>query len=220
MELLGKNEIQEIIEDFKGKFFYVKPGDFPGFSEKFPEKIQEVAYRIKESDTGAVLLQDKKNFLIIPPFPIEKTFEGGSEYLLELLDKKFNLAVILLRLGEYSLGFFEDNQLLEHKTGTQFVGGKTKAGGQSAARYSRIREGQINDFFKKVCEQARKKILPRKPDFVFFGGDTQTIKAFIKNCEWLEKFRVMDRVLNVRHMKLESLKNSLREIWKFRVYEI
>ncbi|MCK4634726.1 MAG: hypothetical protein KAT37_02525, partial [Candidatus Aenigmarchaeota archaeon] len=134
-------------------------------------------------------------------------------------EKKFNLGIILLRLGEYSFGVFEGDELKIHKTGTQFVGGKTKAGGQSAARFARVREGQINDFFKKVCSQIREKIT-QDLDYVFFGGDSKTIKTFLKTCDCLEKFRVMSRVLNVRHMKLESLKNSLKEVWTFRVYEI
>ncbi|UCG95201.1 MAG: hypothetical protein JSV92_04115 [archaeon] len=219
MELISREELLGLIQDFEN-FHYVAPDDFPNFSDKFPENVQEVAYKIGKSETGAILLVGEKTFLLIPPFPVEKTFEGDKNPLLEMLKRKYNLAIILLRLGEYSLGVFEGGKLAEHKTGTQFVGGKTKAGGQSAARYQRIREGQANDFFKKVCEQARSKLSTHELDFVFFGGDAQTAKAFLKKCDWLEKFHVMKRILNIRHMKLESLKASLKEVWKFRVYEI
>lgn len=218
---LGTKEIPELFGNFNGKFHYVNPEDFPDFSDKFPEKVQEAAYKIGKSETGAILAEGtEKTFLIIPPFPVEKTFSGDQKPLIEMIGRKFSLGIILLRLGEYSLGIFEGDELKVHKTGTQFVGGKTKAGGQSAARYSRIREGQMNDFFKKVCFQTREKFSDFALDFIFFGGDSQTVKSFLKKCEWLEKFHVMKRVLNVRHMKLESLKSSLKEVWKFRVYEI
>ena len=129
---------------------------------------------------------------------------------------------MLPRLGEYSLGVFEEEKLKSHKTGTQFVSGQTKAGGQSAARYERIREGQINDFFKKVCSKLKEKFSPyeTKIDYVFFGGDSEVKKLFLKNCSYMKKFKVLERVLNIRHMKHEALKNSLREVWKFKVYEI
>ena len=220
MKLLGKEETVELIKNFKGEFFYVKPEDFPDFSENFSEKVQEVSYKIKKSETGAILLMGEENLLIIPPFPVEKTFRGGNDYFFELMKKKFTLGIILLRLGEYSLGIFKENKLVVHKTGTQFVEGKIKAGGQSAARYARIREGQINDFFKKVCFHVREKFEHYSIDYVFFGGDKQTVKSFLKNCEYLKKFRVMKRVLNVRHMKLKSLEDSLKEVWKFKVYSI
>lgn len=223
METFGKQDFTNLIDGFgESKFFYVSPQDFPDFSENFSEEVQEVAYKIGKSETGAVLVENEKKILIIPPFPMEKTFSGDKDYLIEQMEKKFNLGIILLRLGEYSFGVFEGDELKIHKTGTQFVGGKTKAGGQSAARFARVREGQINDFFKKVCEHLREKFSPYgdRINFVFFGGDSQTIKTFLKTCDCLEKFRVMSRVLNVRHMKLESLKNSLKEVWKYRIYEI
>lgn len=221
MEFVGKQELSEMIRDFE-VFFYVSPEDFPGFFDNFSEKVQEVAYKIGESETGTVLLKGEKTFLVIPPFPVEKTFRGDRGYFIEQMNREFNLGIILLRLGEYSLGVFKGRELAIHKTGTQFVGGKTRAGGQSAARYSRIRDGQINDFFKKVCSQVREKfaLYEGSIDYVFFGGDSKMIKTFLKSCEYLEKFSVMKRVLNVRHMKLESLKNSLKEVWKFRVYPL
>jgi len=220
MEFVGKKELTELVGNSEGNFFYVRPEDFPKFFDSFPEEIQETVYKIKESETGAVLAQGEKNFIVIPPFPIEKTFKGDKNFLLELMGKKFNLGIILLRLGEYSIGVFEKEELKAHKTGTQFVSGQTRAGGQSAARYARIREGQINDFFKAVCSQVREKFGPYKLDYVFFGGDSQTVKGFLKSCDYLKKFKVMKRTMNVRHMKLESLKNSLDEVWKFKVYEI
>ena len=75
---------------------------------------------------------------------------------------------------------------------------------------------------RSVTEWLKEKFSPYEDriNFVFFGGDSQTIKTFLKTCDCLEKFHVMSRVLNVRHMKLESLKNSLKEVWTFRIYEI
>lgn len=220
MEFIERGRMKKLAENFEGDFFYIKSEDFPQFFDNFPDEFQEVAYKIKENETGAVLMQGEKNLLVIPPFPVEKTFRGNSSHIVEMLDKKLTLGIILLRLGEYSLGVFRGNELVAHKTGTQFVSGQTRAGGQSAARYGRIREGQMNDFFKSVCIRVKEKILPLRPEYIFFGGDSQTVKAFMKKCECLEKFRVMGRTLNVRHMKMENLKSSLREVWKFRVYEI
>ncbi len=222
MKTKNKEGMLELVKSFTGEICYINPEDFPDFSEGLDEKIQETAYKIGKSETGAILLSGEKSYIIIPPFPIVKTFEDGLNLLHLQMERKFTLGVILLRLGEYSLGVFEGKNLVTHKTGTQFVSGQTRAGGQSAARYSRIREGQINDFFKSVCSQVREKFGPyqSKIDYVFFGGDSQTVKKFCGFCNYLDKFCVMERVLNIRHMKLDSLRKSLEEVWKFRVYEI
>ncbi len=223
MSLINKKSFIKILEELENEnILLIKPSSFPDFSENFSEEVQEVAYKIGESETGAIFINGKKSFLIIPPFPVEKDQKVEKKDILKILDNDYNLGIILLRLGEYSIGVFKDKKLLSHKTGTQFVSGKTKAGGQSAARYSRVREGQINDFFKKVCFQIKAKFKPYETniDFIFFGGDSTVAKEFIKNCDYLKKFKIMKRVLNIRHMKHESLKDSLKEVWKFGFYDI
>ncbi|MCD6367634.1 MAG: hypothetical protein J7L45_00955 [Candidatus Aenigmarchaeota archaeon] len=222
MKELEKNQFLEFLKEINPeKIIYISPEDFPDFTENLSERIQEVAFKRGKSETGAIILDE--SFLVIPPFPVEKTFEGDSTYLFDLLKRNYTLAVILLRLGEYSLGVFDGDDLVVHKTGTQFISAKIRAGGQSAARFSRVREGQINDFFKKVCSQVKEKILPWKDkiDFVFFGGDSKVVKSFINFCEHMKDLesKIMSRVLNARHMKLETLKNILNEVWKFRIYE-
>ncbi|MCD6477487.1 MAG: hypothetical protein J7K87_00605 [Candidatus Aenigmarchaeota archaeon] len=221
---LYKKDFLEMIETLNGPFVYVNPHEFPDFSDNFSEDIQEIAYRIGKNDVGAVILPEE-NKIIIPPLPIEKTFEGDKNFLLEMINKKYTIGIILLRLGEYSIGIFEGNNLIVHKTGTQFVSGKIKAGGQSAARFQRVREGQINDFFKRVCSQIKEKFNPyeEKIEFIFFGGDSIVVKEFIEFCDYMKRFKerniIMKRILSARHMKLKMLKNILKEVWKFRVYE-
>jgi len=222
---LSKRDFLEFLEDLKEPFIYVSKEDFPDYTEKLPEEIQEIAYKIGKNQIGAIILPEDKK-VIVPPIPIEKTFEGDKNFLLEMIEKKYTIGVILLRLGEYSLGVFEGNELKTHKTGTQFVSGRIKAGGQSAARFQRVREGQINDFFKRVCSQIRGKFAPfnEKIDFIFFGGDSVVAKEFVKFCDFLKKSeeegKIMHKTLNARHMKLKTLEKILKEVWKFRIYEI
>jgi len=220
---LSKKNFLEFLEDLNEPFIYVSKDDFPDYSERFSEDIQEIAYKIGKNHVGAIILPESKK-IIVPPIPIEKTFEGDKGFLLKMIENEYTIGVILLRLGEYSLGVFAGKELKTHKTGTQFVSGRIRAGGQSAARFQRVREGQINDFFKRVCSQVREKFAPfnEKIDFIFFGGDSIVAKEFVKFCDYLKKSeeegKIMQRTLNARHMKLKTLENILREVWKFRVY--
>ena len=218
---LGKNDFEKFFNEIKPEIIHcISPDDFPDYVENFSEELQIIAFKIGKNDTGALIINEK--FIVVPPFPIQKTSESNSSYLNDLISKKYTIGVILLRLGEYSIGVFDGNELKVHKTGTQFVGGRIKAGGQSSARFQRVREGQINDLFKKVCSQIQEKFSPFENDinFIFFGGDSVVAKDFSKFCDYLKQFKIMNRTLNVRHMKLKSLENILKEIWKFKVYEI
>lgn len=220
-EELHRIKFLKFLEDNKPKrIIYISPKDFPDYIENFSEELQTIAFKIGKNDTGAVVLDEK--ILVIPPLPVEKTFKGDLSYLNDLISRKYTLGVILLRLGEYSIGIFDSGELKIHKTGTQFVSGKIKAGGQSAARFQRVREGQINDFFKGVCSQIKEKFRPfeNKIDFIFFGGDSIVAKDFSKFCDYLNRFKIMRRTLNARHMKHETLRNILKEVWKFKVYEV
>jgi len=169
---LEKKDFEIFLEETNiQKITYISPKDFPDYIENFSEELQIIGFKIGENDTGAIVIDEK--FLVVPPFPVRKTSEGEISFLREMLERKYTLGIILLRLGEYSLGVFDGKKLESHKTGTQFVSGKIKAGGQSAARFQRVREGQINDLFKKVCSQVREKFSPfeNSIDFIFFGGD-------------------------------------------------
>jgi len=179
------------------------------------------------SATGSVLLTTAATItLVIPPFPIEEQADYSEIHvapLIEVLERQRSLAVVLLRLGGFSLGLFRGETLVDAKTGQRFVKNRHRKGGQSQRRFDRIREKQTFELFGAVCETAREKLDPyeREIEYVLFGGDRHTLMAFRKQCTYFERYgqRVMERVLPVPgDPRRAQLERTPREIWSSDLY--
>ena len=127
-----------------------------------PSGMDEV---IAGSETGAVLFWGlPRRCLILPPFPIgEEYFTNGYDIgpLRSLLGHDFVIALVLVRLGAYSIGICHGTKLMDSKTGTGLVHARHKKGGSSQGRFARHREKQIEYFLHRVCGHVREHIEPR-----------------------------------------------------------
>jgi len=61
--------------------------------------------------------------------------------------------------------------LVEHKTGTRYVQGRTSAGGWSQQRYARRRAHQAEGLVAAVAEVAHRIVLTDLPEALVLGGD-------------------------------------------------
>jgi peptide subunit release factor 1 (eRF1) len=188
------------------------------------EEIDALAEEL-DSETGAVFFWgEARRLVVLPPFPLrEACCRSGCDAspLRSLLSEPRRMGVVLLRLGHYAVGLFEGERLVDSKTGHRFVKGRHKAGGQSAQRFVRIREGQIREMFDKACEavQARFEPVERELDHIFLGGDRHTLGAFLKRCPYLRRLedRTMKRLLPVARPGQDALEAMPREIFKSQV---
>jgi hypothetical protein len=212
---------------------YAKPDDLFSYLESvgrecggWLEEIRDLPSSLVESETGLALFwSEARKYVLLPPFPIDlnRSFPAwDASYLRALLDRKYLLGVVLLRLGGYSVGVFEGERLLTSKTGTRFVKGRHKAGGRSQRRFARRREEQIRELFDKACSVVAAKFADyeKQLDYVFLGGDRLTLLAFLKRCEYLRGLsdKTMGRVLSVAKPRYEALHNAPSQIWKTRVF--
>ena len=208
---------------------YRPPGGVPpladlGLSREDADAIAEVAV---ESDTGSALfVRDGAAMLVVPPFPLAEALDYSEIYtrpLTELLDRKRVVAVMLLRKGGFSVGFFRGDAVMDSKTDRRFVKNRHRKGGQSQRRFDRIREKQVHELFAKACGEANEKLTEYEDEIehVFFGGDRLTLLAFRKECAYFERFgdRVRARVLPVAgDPRRASLDAMPREIWSSEVW--
>lgn len=208
---------------------YRPPGEGPSFGplDVDPETAERFAAIALDSDTGSVLFARADHVtLIIPPFPVVEAIDYSELYtrlLVELLERPRTVAVLLLRRGGFSVGFFRGGAVADSKTDQRFVKNRHRKGGQSQRRFDRIRERQVHELFAKACAEAREKLEPYEAEieFVFFGGDRHTLQDFRKECTYFERFgdRVMSRVLLVAgDPRRESLDLAPREIWSSQMY--
>lgn len=189
-------------------------------------EIEEFIIReIESTDTGAVFFfSEVDRYLIIPPFPIHDraSFNGYNiEPLKQLLEQEFLVALLLVRLGSYAVGVFKGEELISSKVGTGNIHSRHRQGGSSQRRFERGREKQIEYFFGRLCNRARENIEPyvNNLDFVVYGGERHTILNFKKQCHFMQQLddRVLLRVLNVRHPKMATLSEAMRNVWSCRL---
>lgn len=83
-----------------------------------------------------------------------------TEYLQELLREKETYGIILIDSSDATLATLRGRRLEIVREISSGVPGKTRAGGQSARRYERLREMRLQDYFRRVGEHANETFLP------------------------------------------------------------
>lgn len=190
-----------------------------------PPGMDEV---IAGSETGAVLFWGlPKNYLVLPPFPIEEEYVNeGYDIgpLRSLLSHDFLIALVLVRLGAYSIGICQGTKLIDSKTGTGLVHARHKKGGSSQARFARHREKQIEYFLGRVCGHVREHVEPhaRSLDYLVYGGARTTILSLRKRCPFLHQFdnRTLRMLLDIPEPRKAVLEKALGNVWSTDVIEM
>jgi len=182
---------------------------------------------IIDSETGAVLLWGLPGkYLILPPFPVKEAYVSDGyhiESLRSLLSRDLLIALVLVRLGAYSIGVCKGTHILDSKTGTGLVHGRHKKGGSSQARFARHRKKQIEYFMGRVCSHAQEHIGPRVQslDYLVYGGARTTILTLQKECPFLKQFedRVLRIMLAIPEPRRPVLDKALNDIWSTTIIE-
>jgi len=189
--------------------------------------LPDIAQTIARWEKGAVVFSNPvRTYLLLSPFPITEeyiTHGYDVEPLRSLLSRDFLIAVVLVRLGAYSLGVCRGMELIDSKTGTGLVHARHKKGGSSQARYARHREKQIEQFLERVCGHAREHIAPyaRSLDYLVYGGARTTILLLRKQCPFLSQFddRILRMLLDIPEPRQRVLQDAICTVWSTDVIE-
>ena len=106
-----------------------------------------------------------ETYVIIPPEPI-KIFlyrcdsRFHTEYLQEMLREKETYGILLIDASDATIATLQGKRLTIVRQMYSGVTGKTRAGGQSARRYERLRDMQLNEYFARVAGHANETFLP------------------------------------------------------------
>ncbi len=92
------------------------------------------------------------------------------EPLKQMLEEKYVYGLLVLDRREAYWGFLRGNRIEPIGGSTSTVPGKMRKGGQSAARFGRLREIAINEFYTKVGERSSAIFLGEKDFFKRFKG--------------------------------------------------
>jgi peptide chain release factor subunit 1 len=100
-----------------------------------------------------------ETYVIIPPDPIRVYLyrcdsRFHTEHLQEQLREKETYGILLIDASGSTIATLQGKRLKIVRDMTSGVAGKTRAGGQSARRYERLREMQLNEYFTRVGQHA------------------------------------------------------------------
>jgi peptide chain release factor subunit 1 len=165
---------------------------------------------VKKAPEGGVVIfcgavdigGDKTSMEIHIVEPIEPVvsykYHCDSEFFLEpledMLTEKRTYGLLVLDRREATVGLLKGKRTEYMRRMTSTVPGKQRKGGQSSARFQRLREVAIEDFFNRIGKHASDIFLP-VPNLVgvLIGGPSPTKEEFIKG-EYLH-YEIQKKIL-------------------------
>jgi peptide chain release factor subunit 1 len=142
-----------------------------------------------------------ESWVIVPPEPIRIFFyrcdsRFHTEHLQEMLREKETYGILLIDATGATVATLTGKNLNIVREMTSGVAGKTRAGGQSARRYERLREMQLNEYFTRVGGHADEILLPiDNLKGVILGGPGPTKYDFQKG-DYLN-YQLKNKILDV-----------------------
>lgn len=107
---------------------------------------------------------DVKVWSIEPPIALnQRLYRCDKQFVLEpladLMEVTDVYGLVVMDRRECSIAFLKGKSIIPLSHTTSNVPGKTRAGGQSSARYMRLREDAAKDFYKEIAELMKKNFL-------------------------------------------------------------
>ncbi|MGQ9479461.1 MAG: peptide chain release factor aRF-1 [Thermoproteota archaeon] len=125
-------------------------------------------------------------YVIEPPEKISLSYYGCDdkfyvEPLKEFLEKKDKYLILSIDNTEATIALASDRSIDIKDELTSGVPGKTSKGGQSARRFERLREMELNDYYRRVAERLN-EIYLQNPDIkgLIVGGPGPTKEMFLE----------------------------------------
>ena len=128
--------------------------------------------------------QDFKVWSIEPPIPLnQRLYRCDKNFVLEPLqdqsDDKTVFGLVVMDKREGNIAFLKGKVIIPLSKAHSAVPGKTRAGGQSAHRFERLREGAAKDFYKKIADMMKSEFLGNNDlKGIIIGGPGHTKNEF------------------------------------------
>lgn len=131
--------------------------------------------------------QDYQAWSIEPPVPVNiRLYRCDKEFVLEplqdMLDDKEMYGLVVMDKREATIAFLKGKTIIPVSDATSAVPGKTRAGGQSAHRFEKLRELAAIDFYNKIAEMMRIQFIDKLTSIkgIIVGGPGQTKFSFVE----------------------------------------
>ncbi len=156
-------------------------------------------------------------FVFSPPEPINVFYYRTdkrfiTEFLEEIVEEKDAIGIIIIERDQATIGLLRGTRLEVLDEIEGYVPGKHKMGGQSQRRYERIIEQMVEEFYKKVGEEANKRLVPLAEKGVLKGvivaGPGYAKKDFVEGgyLDYRLRRLLAPELIDVAYQGLQGLK--------------
>ena len=138
-------------------------------------------------------------YSVLPPKPIQINLyrcddHFWTDHIKDMLREEKVIGLLAIDSQEAGLGILTGDRWEVIDTLTSGVAGKHRQGGQSARRFERLRENELNEYFHRIAEHAQKIFIDEnKIAGLIVGGPGPTKENFLKE-EYLD-YRLQNNVL-------------------------
>jgi len=153
---------------------------------------------------------------IVPPEPINiLLYRCDSRFYLEplkdLLKEKDVYGILVIDNEKAAVAVVKGRRIAELKTFTSGVPGKHRAGGQSARRFERLREMNLNEYYKRVADHAN-QIFLKYPEIkgVIVAGPGPTKEIFVDKGYLHYTFRNKIHLVDTSYSGEEGVREAIR----------
>ena len=158
--------------------------------------------------------------LVVPPTPISQfIYLCGREFVTEELENmtkpKSLVVIVLIEGGKVTIGYLRGKHMELVRDEDFYIIGKTRAGGQSAKRYLRIREEKMMEFFKYVGRILGDLLLDDldNVDAIVLGGNTIRCQEFLDkgDLDYRLREKVAETIIPVSIIDETGLYQAMKE---------
>ncbi|MFW9767762.1 MAG: peptide chain release factor aRF-1 [Candidatus Thorarchaeota archaeon] len=158
--------------------------------------------------------------IIVPPTPISQfIYLCGREFVTEELENmtkpKSLVVIVLLEGGKVTIGYLRGKHMELVRDEDFYIIGKTRAGGQSAKRYLRIREEKMQEFFKYVGRMLSDLLLEDldNVDAIVLGGNTIRCQEFLEkgDLDYRIREKIAETIIPVSIIDETGLYQAMKE---------
>ncbi|TFG09752.1 peptide chain release factor 1 [Candidatus Thorarchaeota archaeon] len=164
--------------------------------------------------------QEEIRDMVVPPAPISQfSYICGREFVTEelesMVEPKSLSVIVLIEGGKVTIGYLRGKHIELVRDEDFYIIGKTRAGGQSARRYDRIRDEKMQEFFKYVGNLLNEMLIDEldKVDAIILGGNTIRAQEFLEKGEldYRLKEKVADQIIPVGMVDETGLYQAVKE---------
>ncbi len=130
--------------------------------------------------------QDFNVWSVEPPVPLrQRLYRCDKEFVVEPLKEMIDdvnvFGLVVMDKREANVALLKGKVIIPLKKAQSAVPGKTRAGGQSAPRFERLREGAAKEFFSKIGDMMKDEFLQNHElKGIIVGGPGHTKNEFVE----------------------------------------